>query len=164
LKSNNLKNNLLAVNMGNELSGGIDPSLIDPGTLAKMRGPVGGGGGGGEARRVAVTQLSSFLREQHPSDVLMPTRQVGEKAPRYTHRGGQWTWDSWDRVAGSTMPSRPHDPVTDLCIVLQNLVVVDVDTEEQAVALEARFPVLLEAPAEATKRGRHYFFVRTPRM
>jgi hypothetical protein len=49
----------------------------------------------------------------------------------------------------------------DVGIVLACLVVVDVDSVEQALALEARFPVLHEVPMENTRRGRHYFFLRT---
>lgn len=40
---------------------------------------------------------------------------------------------------------------------------VDVDSAEQAAALEARFPVLTTAPRESTKRGKHYFFARSAR-
>ena len=50
----------------------------------------------------------------------------------------------------------------DLGLLLYDLCVVDVDTKEQASALEKRFPELLKAPAVTTKRGVHYYFARSP--
>lgn len=50
----------------------------------------------------------------------------------------------------------------DVGLLLRDLCVVDVDTFADADALEARFPELRAAPAEATARGRHYFFTRSP--
>jgi hypothetical protein len=45
--------------------------------------------------------------------------------------------------------------------VLHDLAVVDVDSEAQARALEVRFPALLAAPRETTRKGMHYFFKRS---
>ncbi len=39
---------------------------------------------------------------------------------------------------------------------------VDCDTAAAAEALELRFPELKDVPMEATARGRHYFFARSP--
>jgi hypothetical protein len=106
-------------------------------------------------KQTSISRLAAFLEERHPADVLMPTVAVGEKAPKFSHRGGTWTWERF---------KQQRTIKEDVCIVLQDLAVVDVDSEEQALALEARFPILTEAPAETTRRGRHYFFRRTPRM
>ena len=78
---------------------------------------------------------------------------VPPQYPKFPHSSDEWTWHSF-----TTLRAKGDN----VCIFLKTLCVIEVATEEQALALEARFPILLEAPAEATKRGRHYFFRRTP--
>jgi hypothetical protein len=47
-------------------------------------------------------------------------------------------------------------------LLLYDLCVIDVDTQADADALEARFPELAAAPMATTSRGRHYYFSRSP--
>lgn len=102
-------------------------------------------------------KLEQWLKLNNSGDVLMPA-PLGEKRPAYTHAAGSWTWARYDWAARN----REMIASKDLGILLRDLCVVDVDTVADADALEARFPELLAAPAEATARGRHYFFVRSP--
>ena len=97
--------------------------------------------------------LDRFLRKHYPNDLLMPVRP-GTKHPEFAHKDGQWTWERLDQFL-LVQPDR------DVCVVLRELCVVDVDDEKLAVALEARFPVLETAPMEKTRRGRHYWFLRS---
>ena len=55
---------------------------------------------------------------------------------------------------GHSSSSSHHEPrfFLPLLAVLHDLAVVDVDSVEQARALEARFPVLLSAPRESTRK------------
>ncbi len=105
-------------------------------------------------RAVQIQSLASYLQKHHPSDVLMPTKEPGEKNPKFSHRDGQWTWSSFN--------AKMKPKTDDLCILLKTLCVIDVDSVEQASALEERFPILREVPCELTKRGKHYFFARSP--
>jgi hypothetical protein len=66
-----------------------------------------------------------------------------------------WSWADFDaHVAAAAEPC-------DWAIALRDLCVVDVDDHSTAEALEARFPALRAAPCERTKRGKHYFFLRS---
>lgn len=104
-----------------------------------------------------INLLRGALLQHASEDVLMPAPR-GEKHPMFPHAGGRWTWQAYDSAAATV----PDD--ADLGVLLQRLVVVDVDTADAAAALEARFPALLDAPAERTKRGMHYWFRRSERM
>lgn len=106
-----------------------------------------------ESKEALTKHLQDYLQSHHSRDVLMPTKASGSKAPKYIHRGGEWTWARFAAL-------RQHDD--DVCVVLHDLCVIDVDSAAQADELEARFPALRAAPCEATARGRHYFFARTP--
>jgi hypothetical protein len=99
--------------------------------------------------------LEAYLREHFPRDVLIPCIK-GEKRPSRKFSGGQWTWFDYDRLSQASLENH------DWAITLHDLCVVDVDSVEQASALEARFPVLLTAPAAKTRKGMHYFFRRSP--
>ena len=102
--------------------------------------------------------LETWLKVNHPSDVLMPCPR-GEKRPAYTHGSGAWTWARYDWATYMEGDFRSKD----VGILLHALCVVDCDTAADADALEARFPELLTAPMETTARGRHYFFQRSER-
>lgn len=103
-----------------------------------------------------LRRIRDVLEEQHPNDVLMPVRR-GEKCPMFPHRGGCWSWKSFDEFAGEGKRPPPHD----VCVLLSDLCVVDVDDIDTARKLEERFPVLREVPREVTRRGMHYWFVRS---
>ena len=85
----------------------------------------------------------------------MPVRR-GEKSPMFRHKNGAWTWACFDRARAKHMPNN------DICIILQDLCVVDVDTRELEKDMEERFPVLTRVAKERTAKGAHYWFSRSP--
>ena len=105
-----------------------------------------------EDRARQIASLSTFLEASFTRDMLMPTKETSSKAPKFMHRDGTW---SWARFKANFKRG------DDICILLQDLCVIDVDSVEQADELEVRFPILKTAPCEATQRGRHYYFKRT---
>jgi hypothetical protein len=107
------------------------------------------------AKRAEIARLAALFREQWPHDVLMPVKP-GTKHPIFVFRHGSWTWAKFDKFLEGYAEE-------DVCVLLRDLIVVDVDSVEQARKLEERFPCLLEAPAERTRKGMHYFFARSVR-
>lgn len=106
---------------------------------------------------MTLDKLRDFLRSKYPADVLMPT-VPGTKRPRFAHSHDRWTWDKFD----SSMATAGPGETSDVGVLLRDLCVVDVDDEDTARRLEARFPALFEAPLEKTSRGAHYWFERSP--
>jgi hypothetical protein len=94
--------------------------------------------------------LEEWLKRDYPRDVLMPVAP-GTKRPESVHKDGAWGWPFWDKA-------RRKDQ--DVCVLLRDLCVIDVDNEELVQAYEGRFPLLNLVPCEQTKKGRHYWFVR----
>jgi P4 family phage/plasmid primase-like protien len=101
-----------------------------------------------------LVMLERYLRETYPEDVLMPLKSAGRKEPRYAHRGGRWTWSSYDAFRSKF---RTH---TEFGVLLKTLCAIDVDDEDTARLLEEEFECLGRAPMERTSKGRHYMFVR----
>ncbi|GAX83314.1 hypothetical protein CEUSTIGMA_g10740.t1 [Chlamydomonas eustigma] len=99
--------------------------------------------------------LVSFLREHAPNDLLMPVRR-STKIPMFAHSRDQWSWDRLDSFSDN---SEEYDAG----VILHDLCVIDVDTQELCAELESMFPELLEVPTEETRRGRHYWFRRSQR-
>ena len=94
----------------------------------------------------STLKLESYLLKHAPKDVIMPA--IG-KMPVHRHRGGDWCWTKWKQVRNTLRPQ-------DICVLLQTLCVIDVDSEEQAVELEKLFgDVLSRCPQEKTANGRH---------
>lgn len=85
-------------------------------------------------------------------DVVMPCK---DKHPLFKHTEGRWTWDD------VLMHEESFDANKGIGILLYDLCVVDVDDEETCIALEKRFPILTKVLSEDTRRGRHYFFLRS---
>lgn len=109
---------------------------------------------------VECVELAAFLRTRYPQDVLMPVG-AGSKHPRFAHKGGAWTWASYDehvRAHRERAEEAPHGE--DVAVLLKQLCVVDVDSKRRAEELEAQHPVLQQVPCEETARGRHYWFER----
>ena len=108
-----------------------------------------------------VRPLRDWLRANHPNDVLIPCAH-GDKRPLFRYQGDQgdgWTWDKLDAFLGNLENDRGRE--ADWAVLLGDLCVVDVDSKATAALLEERFPILLNVPCEATKRGFHYFFRRS---
>ena len=101
--------------------------------------------------------LAGWLKENYPRDALMPVRP-GTKVPMFPFKGGAWGQAQWADYAQRA--GRSGLAGSDVCVVLYDLCVVDVDTPEAAKALESRFPALKTAACERTKRGFHYWFER----
>lgn len=103
-----------------------------------------------------VESLKRFLQKEYPNDVLIPI-VPGEKRPLFAHKSpGSWSWQMFDDWV-----SRNTSCTWDIGILMKELCVIDVDSEQLVAELEQRFPVLQKAPMEKTRKGRHYFFCRS---
>lgn len=109
--------------------------------------------------------LFEWLTENFPDDVPMPSLP-GTKRPMYSHASAKkgssssskpWTWDDVDFF----LQYQSHKQSYDIGILLRDLCVVDIDSEQLCQDFEARFPVLTKAPCESTTKGRHYYFKRS---
>ena len=101
-------------------------------------------------QKVEVNVLEHFLKTNFPRDLLMPV-STGTKKPAYCHRGSAWSWGEYSQCVKTDT----------ICILLRDLVVIDVDDIKQASKLEETFPILLIVPTVKTTRGKHYYFKRT---
>ena len=113
------------------------------------------GGAAGAELAMAVRDLERFLVSLGGDNVLSPV-ELGKKHPIFPHKDGSWTWRQW-----RSWRSRPHWRQSDVCVLLDTVCVLDVDDKGVCDELEKAFPVLLEAPAVDTARGRHYWFTRS---
>ena len=98
--------------------------------------------------------VADWLISTYPEDILMPVKP-GTKHPLFPHRNGEWTWSMFEKYMSG-------DTLCDIGILLRNICVLDVDSPDLVTELETRFPVLRTCPCEATSKGRHYFFSRSP--
>jgi hypothetical protein len=132
-----------------------------------------------------VDRLEAFLTVHAPANTLMPAKG---KTPAAVHRFGSWSWDRWRSLrrlqsssssnssdgsssdgSGSDGSSSGGDKGSvgkswtgDVCLLLQDLCVIDVDCRDAEARLEASFgPMLACAPKERTARGAHYWFRRS---
>eukprot|EP00873_Tetraselmis_striata_P043705 jgi/Tetstr1/463969/TSEL_008774.t1 len=103
----------------------------------------------------SLQSLRAFLKSSYPNDVLMPVRPRG-KAPMFSFKVGAWGWSDWDAYCSKLANRAP-----DVCVILRDLCVIDVDSQEAALELRSAFPVLDDAPCERTTRGFHFFFERS---
>jgi len=117
--------------------------------------------------RNTVYYFVDFLRQHFPRDVPMPCAK-GAKTPLFPHTYNSWTWQDYEsfvkrqRSRYPLMHSSFVDFSTDLCVVLSDLCVVDVDGHDLVSAFEKKFASELRSvPRVDTTRGRHYWFVRT---
>lgn len=107
------------------------------------------------SRSGQVEALELFLEHEAPRNLLMPA--IG-KIPARRHKGGAWSWTKWRQHR--RLLSRQSHP--DVCVLVHDLCIVDVDDPALATDIERRFGHLLQnAPAERTARGRHYWFRRS---
>jgi hypothetical protein len=103
-----------------------------------------------------IRQFSETLRECYPMDVISPVKK-GMKYPVNRYSNGSYGWHHFDMH----MQNEREDH--DYCIILHDICVVDVDSEEQVAQLLSLFPEELEwCPTVKTKRGRHFYFTRPP--
>jgi hypothetical protein len=107
----------------------------------------------------SVMELEGWLSANFDGDVPMPCRG---KQPAYPFASKTvWDWSRWRHLSVSNFP-RSQDSVTDsIGVLLDKICVVDVDDAQTAKSLEARFPVLQTVPKAQTRRGAHYWFLRS---
>ena len=104
----------------------------------------------------AIMELDALLEKIAPNDVLMPVHK-GRKYPMFPHKGGRWS----RRKFHEFFMDRRGTSSSDICILLQDLCIIDVDSNDLADELEAHYPLLKTVPTEQTRRGRHYWFRRS---
>ena len=114
-----------------------------------------------------VRRTEAFLREHYSECVLMPTKNNdpfaancpgASKQPGQPHVGrtAEQLWSAWD-VHGRANHDRGL-----LILLRAGLIVIDVDDMDLVDVLEGVCPELTETATQATAKGRHYFFRRTP--
>jgi hypothetical protein len=100
-------------------------------------------------------KLETFLKSQFPNDILIPLKNE-TKQPLFCHKNNTWSWDKYIDYR----KKRKRTPF-DAAVILQDLCVIDIDQKETAVQLIEKFPILREVPCEKTKRGFHFWFIRS---
>jgi hypothetical protein len=105
--------------------------------------------------REEISRLATFFRSEHRENVLIPL-QSGSKSPAMAHKGGRFTWDDWDACMKSGQEYKEFG------VLARTLVVVDADSPEAVEWLEDKYPALLECPCAQTRKGKHYYFLRSP--
>lgn len=101
-----------------------------------------------------IAALADFLKSKHPDNLLIPLRS-GTKSPAMTHKGGRFTWRNWS----ACMANRVQ--YTEFGLLVRTMVVVDADSPEAVSLLEGKYPALHECPCVQTRKGKHYYFLRS---
>ena len=107
-----------------------------------------------------MDKLTSHLHDEHPENVaiqLIPNKKQPVKGARYL--GGMWTWEKFDDY--KTKLAR-QGKAFDIGILAKSLFVLDADNQDMIHYLESTFPALKTVPMESTRKGAHYFMLRTP--
>lgn len=105
--------------------------------------------------------LAEWLRDTVPGDLPIPC-DPRKKCPLFRHASGVWTWPR--ARAALFDATRPGGALRDeecLGLLLNGLCVVDVDDRRMARDLCDRFPAMERAPCVRTRRGYHFYFVRS---
>lgn len=42
-----------------------------------------------------ILRFAAFFKSKYPENILIPL-QLGSKCPAMTHKGGRFTWNTWD--------------------------------------------------------------------
>lgn len=104
-------------------------------------------------RLESMNNVVNFLHANYPKDLLMPVK-IGTKHPEFPHKGDSWSWSQYFKLKEQERCDG------DVCLLLHDLCVVDVDDKDVAEQLEIMFPILREVPYESTQKGCHYWFTR----
>ena len=106
-----------------------------------------------------ATDLEICLRKHFHHDVLIPCDR-GQKRPLFPHAHNSWTWENYDDFLRSSSSSSPKS--YDLCVVLSDLCVVDIDDPVRINEFENLFKDVIDCgvPRSNTSKGRHYWFIR----
>ena len=101
-----------------------------------------------------ISRLANFFKSKYPDNILIPL-QSGKKCPVMIHKGGQYTWKDWDACMEN------GQRYTEFGVLARTIVVLDADSPEAVELLESKYPALLECPCVQTRKGRHYYFLRS---
>ena len=96
-----------------------------------------------------------FLGHKKPTNLLIP---LGTKNPLYKHARGKRNWERLN-LHYKQRGCQNNEKVG---VLLIDLAVVDLDTLQEVYDWETEWPVLNDVPMETTRKGKHYFFMRTP--
>ena len=113
-----------------------------------------------QERDKLLRKLRKCIKTKHHANVLMPGRNATHsdgkpfKGPMHRHMDGKWTWDRADKEDWRNAEM--------VGLLLKDLIVPDLDGLEFIDEYENAFPCLKDCPKEATRKGAHYFFERSP--
>jgi hypothetical protein len=93
--------------------------------------------------------------QERPDDILTILKAT-TKQPKYKHKGGVWSWDSF------THHLQRQTDAFELGILLQSMIVLDFDDAQEAQRWEAQYAILHACPLAKTRKGFHYYLSRTP--
>ena len=102
----------------------------------------------------SLDRLQGYLDRKFPGCLIMPCSM--DKTPKYAHKDGQWTQEKAKR---SLKECLDHGA---LILLTKDLIVIDIDEEEWVGKLETMFPEMCETIQCKTRKGKHYYFSRTP--
>ena len=88
--------------------------------------------------------------------LIIPVHATEKRPDGLRHRGGRWS-----ELKCAAYFKQPDCKVDRLGIILQNLFVIDCDSEASHKRITALFPELLQVPAERTRKGVHLFLWRS---
>lgn len=103
----------------------------------------------------SLSDLQTYLDGQFPGCLIMPCS--AEKTPKYPHKDGQWTNK---QARASIKECFEHGA---LILLTKDLIVIDIDEDEWVTQMEEQFPQLKETIVCKTRKGKHYYFQRTPK-
>jgi P4 family phage/plasmid primase-like protien len=107
------------------------------------------------AFHIELHKVIKTFYEKYPNNFIIPTTN---KFPNFNHKNGQYSWDNLCSP-NTIFDSKNNDSVG---LLLKDLIVIDIDDRETVMDYEELFPILKEVVREETKKGRHYFFKRSP--
>ena len=108
--------------------------------------------------------LEAWIKSDAPQCVLIPTKNNFDphtkepKCPAFIHKGvpHEEMWDLWERKGRDRCDQG-------ICLILRgDLIVMDVDDHSWCDRMEKSFPEITRTVIQRTKKGKHYFFKRTP--
>jgi hypothetical protein len=106
-----------------------------------------------------LLKLQRFLQTRFPDNVLMPSK---DKRPVFKHKNGEYTWDKWINNGFPSVLSGTNGISGAIIRLTKGIVVIDIDNKDHLKALEDLQIGFEETVVCNTKKGRHYWFLRTP--
>jgi phage/plasmid-associated DNA primase len=100
-----------------------------------------------------IGKVIDLFMDKYPNNVIVPCQK---KHSKYPHKNNSFTWETYKE---KKITFEKDDMVG---VLLKDLIVIDIDEQYVIKEWEEDFPILKETVSEDTKKGRHYFFKRTP--